>query len=197
MEKTEKEKKMRKLEKDFLDYCKKDSLYKEGTHPVFGEGSLDAKIMLIGEAPGFNEALTGHPFCGAAGKILDELLDSIGLHRNEIYIANILKLRPPGNRNPLAKEIEIHALYLDKQIEIIKPKVLCVLGNYSTVYIMKKYGLQDEIYGISKIRGKIFTAKTLFGSVKIIPLYHPAVATYNMNMKVILKQDFQVLQNFK
>ena len=125
-----------------------------------------------------NEAKTGRPFCGAAGKILDELLESAGIKREEIYITNILKCRPPENRNPESEEIKACALYLEKQIEIIKPKVICTLGNYSTKYILEKYGLGNQVQGISKIHGKIFKVKSLFENINIIPLYHPAVATY-------------------
>lgn len=193
----EKEKEMVKLKEDFLNFYKKDSLYQEGMHPVFGEGSLNTKIILIGEAPGYHESLTGHPFCGAAGKVLDELLESIGIKREEIYITNLIKLRPPNNREPQREEIKNYGPYLEKQIEIVKPKVICTLGNYSTRYIFEKYGLKDKLLGISKIHGKIFSTSTLFGSVKIMPLYHPAVVTYNPNMKEILKEDFKILKKFK
>ena len=110
-----------------------------------------------------------------------------------LYICNILKCRPPGNRNPKKEEIEACTLYLERQIEIIKPKVICTLGNYSTVYILGKYGLEDKIQGISKIHGQIFSADNF----KIIPLYHPAVATYNPNMKEALKKDFEILKKYK
>lgn len=194
---TKKEEKMEKLKKEFLTYCKKDPLYEKETRPVFGEGSFNTKIMLIGEAPGLNESLTGRPFCGAAGKILDELLESARIKRKEIYITNILKLRPPNNRNPRPEEIKTHGLYLNRQIEIIKPEVICTLGNYSAAYIFEKYGLKDQIQGISKFHGKIFEVKSLFQSIKIIPFYHPAVATYNINTKEVLKNDFKILERLK
>lgn len=194
------EEEFRKI-KEEVSSCKRCSLYKErvkgGFYPVVGEGNYQAKIMLVGEAPGLNEARTGRPFCGAAGKILDELLGSIGIKREEIYITNILKDRPPGNRNPKKEEIEACTPYLERQIEVVKPEVICTLGNYSTAFIMDKYGLKNYIQGISKIHGKIFAVKNLFQKIKIIPLYHPAVATYNINMKEILKKDFKVLEKFK
>jgi len=193
---SKREKEIEKIKEEVLN-CKKCSLYKTRTYSVVGEGSHQAKIIFIGEAPGFNEDKTGYPFCGEAGKILDELLSSVGHRREDIYIANILKCRPPQNRNPKTEEIEACAPYLEKQIEIIKPKVICTLGNYSTAYIFEKYGLKDQIQGISKIHGKIFEVKSLFQNIKIIPLYHPAVATYNPNMKEILKKDFQILKDFK
>ena len=192
-----KEKEMEKLKKECLEFCYRHPLYRQGTHPVFGEGSLNAKIMFIGEAPGYYESISGHPFCGAAGKVLDELLDSVGIKRAEVYITNLVKLRPPENRDPKMEEIKSFAPYLDKQIKIINPKVICTLGNYSTAFIFEKYGLKDRIQGISKIHGKVFEVENLFDSLKIIPLYHPAVATYNPNMKKILKEDFKILERFK
>jgi len=174
--------------------CQKCSLYKTRTYPVIGEGNHQAKIMFIGEAPGFNEDKTGRPFCGDAGKVLDGLLESVKIKRQEVYIANILKDRPPGNRNPQKEEIEACAPYLERQIEIIKPKIVGTLGNYATAYILERYGLEGEIQGISKIHGKIFNTKTSFGLIKIIPFYHPAVVVYNNNMKEILKEDFLVLK---
>ena len=192
-----KEKEMEKLKKECLEFCYRHPLYRQGTHPVFGEGSLNAKIMFIGEAPGYYESISGHPFCGAAGKVLDELLDSAGIKRAEVYITNLVKLRPPENRDPKMEEIKAFAPYLDKQIKIINPKVICTLGNYSTAFIFEKYGLKDKLQGISKIHGKVFEVGNLFDSLKIIPLYHPAVATYNPNMKKILKEDFKILEKFK
>jgi len=185
----ENDKKLRKIKEEVLN-CKKCSLYKTRICPVIGEGNHQAKIIFVGEAPGAQEDKTGRPFCGAAGKILDEVLESIGINRKEIYICNILKCRPPANRNPQKEEIESCVPYLERQIDIIKPKVICTLGNYSTAYIMEKYGLKNEIQGISKIRAKVFKIK----DIKIIPLYHPAVATYNPNMKETLKEDFKILK---
>jgi len=189
---------MEKIKEEVLN-CQKCPLYQEriknGFYPVVGEGNPQAEIVFIGEAPGLNEAKTGRPFCGAAGKILDELLESSGIKREEVYIANILKDRPPENRNPQKEEIEACVPYLDRQIEIIKPKLICTLGNFSTGYIMEKYGLREKIQGISKIHGQVFEIESLFQKLKIIPLYHPAVATYNINMKEILKNDFKILKD--
>jgi len=190
----EKEVEIKKLKKECIEFCKKSSLYKEGTFPVFGEGSLNAEIMLVGEAPGYNESITGKPFCGASGKILDELLESAGLKREDIFITNIVKLRPPNNRNPTKEEIKQFSHFLDKQIEIINPKMICTLGNFSTGYILERFNLKDKIQGISKIHGQIFNVSTLLGIIKIVPLYHPAVAAYDANMKDTLKQDFLVLK---
>jgi len=193
MSKLEKiEKELRQIKKEVLN-CKKCSLYKTRTYPVIGQGNHQAKIIFIGEAPGFNEDKIGRPFCGKAGKILDELLESTGITRKDVYICNILKCRPPKNRDPDEKEIKACVPYLEKQIQIIKPKVICTLGNYSTAYILRKYNLEDKIQGIGKIHGEIFSKDT----VKIIPLYHPAVATYNSNMMGVLKEDMKILEKFK
>jgi DNA polymerase len=121
----------------------------------------------------------------------------VGIERKNIYITNIVKCRPPQNRGPQKEEIEACSPYLDRQIAVIKPRVICPLGNYSTRYIFEKYGLKDEVQGISKIKGKVFEVKSLFENIKIIPLYHPAVATYNINMKGVLKRDFKILEKFK
>ena len=177
--------------------CSKCSLSKSRKNSVIGQGCLNAKIMFIGEAPGENEDKRGVPFCGEAGNILDELLESVGIDRKNIYITNILKCRPPGNRNPQKEEIESCSSYLNRQIEIINPSVICTLGNFATQYIFEKYRLEKKIEGISKIHGKVFKIKTLLKSFRIIPFYHPAVATYNPNMKEVLKKDFGILTKFK
>lgn len=195
---SDREAKLKQVRDDVVacNKCQLSSFRSEnGYLPVVGEGSHNAELVFIGEAPGLNEAKTGRPFCGDAGRILDELLDSINIPRREVYICNILKDRPPGNRNPQKEEIEGCVPYLEKQLEAIKPKIVATLGNYATAFIMEKYNLKNEIKGISKIRGNVFEVSSLFGDIKIIPLYHPAVATYNRNMKEVLKQDFQVIKD--
>lgn len=162
--------------------------------PVIGEGSHLAKIMFIGEAPGGNEAKTGKPFCGAAGKILDELLESVGIKREDVYVTNIVKDRPPQNRDPLPEEIEIYGPFLDRQIEIIQPQIIATLGRYSMSYIMPKFGLEFELEPISKNHGKVFDGVASYGEIKIVPLYHPAVAVYNSHTLSILKKDFGILK---
>ena len=172
--------------------CKNCVLYKKRSNPVVGIGNLNAKILFIGEAPGRNEDIQGKPFVGRAGKILDELLESIDLKRNDIYIANILKSRPPKNRNPLKSEIETCTGYLDKQIRIIQPKVIAPLGNFATLYIFNKFDLKFD--KISKIHGKISNTTSKFGHIIVIPLFHPAVATYNSNKKTTLIDDFKIIK---
>jgi|SRR3989344_677396 len=169
---------------------------KNKVFPVIGEGSHHAKIMFIGEAPGKNEAEQGRPFCGASGRVLDELLQGAGIDRKDVYITNIVKDRPPMNRDPLPQEIEAYVPYLDRQIDIIQPKVIATLGRFSMVYIMNRLGLNNKLESISRMHGKIFEAKSSYGSVKIVPLYHPAVAVYNANMLKILQEDFKTLKRF-
>ncbi len=164
--------------------------------PVIGEGSHYAKIMFIGEAPGKNEALTGRPFCGAAGKFLDELLTSIEINRPDVYITNIVKDRPTDNRDPLPEEIALYAPFLDRQIDIIQPQIIATLGRFSMSYILKKFGLGHVLGTISQLHGKSFDATASYGTVKIVPLYHPAAALYNGGMRDTLKQDFKLLVNY-
>lgn len=188
---------MRKI-RDEVVALKNSPLYKfrieNKNLPVIGEGSHFAKIMFIGEAPGRNEAKTGRPFCGRAGQVLDELLLSVGIKREEIYITNIVKDRPPQNRDPLPTEIEIYGPFLDRQIEIIQPEVIATLGRYSMSYIMPKFDLTLEMEPISKAHGKVYSAEASYGKIKIVPLYHPAVAVYNSHTLDQLKKDFEVLK---
>jgi len=187
--------KLKQIKEEVIE-CKKCSLYKTRTLPVVGAGSHNANIMFVGEAPGANEDKTGIPFCGKAGKILDELLESQGIKREDVYICNILKCRPPQNRDPQREEKEACVSYLEKQIQIIRPSVICTLGNHATEYIFKKFNLKEKLQGISKIHGQTFDS-SLFYPIKIISMYHPAVATYNANMKDVLKEDFKILKQFK
>lgn len=164
------------------------------TFPVIGEGSHFAKLMLIGEAPGKNESLTGKPFCGASGKFLDQLLAHAGIARPDVYVTNIVKDRPTDNRDPLPGEIEAYGGFLDRQIDIIQPKIIGTLGRYSMVYVMKRLGLESEILPISKAHGMVFTAKASYGDVTIMPFYHPAVALYNGSNREVLLEDFLKLK---
>lgn len=158
--------------------------------PVIGEGNHSAEIMFIGEAPGENEAKTGRPFCGRAGKILDDLLVSAGIARKDVYVTNIVKDRPPANRDPFPDEIAFYAPFLDRQIEIIKPKIVVTLGRFSMQYVMNRYGLEWELSAISNIHGKVFATDKF----KVVPLYHPAAAIYNQHLLDTLKEDFKVLK---
>ena len=184
------EDKFKKIEKE-ISLCKECPLFKKRNIPVIGQGSLKAKIMFVGEAPGAKEDASGIPFCGRSGKFLDELLVSTKINREDVYICNIIKCRPPENRDPSEKEIKACSKYIEKQIEIIKPKVICPLGRLSMKFIMEKFGFDNEIDVIGKIHGKVFKGKET-----IIPFYHPAVALYNPKMKDILKKDFKILRKY-
>jgi uracil-DNA glycosylase len=147
---------------------------------VFGSGNANASILFIGEAPGKNEDLQGKPFVGQAGKILDGLLAGIGLSRNEVFIANVLKCRPPENRDPAIDEINTCKQYLFEQIEVIDPAVICTLGKYSTQLIL------NTTEGITKLRGNIFNVNGRL----VLPINHPAAALYSPSRISVLKEDF-------
>lgn len=195
----EERKELMRAIKDEVVGLKKSPLYKfrieNKNLPVIGEGSHSAKIMFVGEAPGRNEAKYGRPFCGRAGDILNELLATADIKREEVYITNIVKDRPPQNRDPLPEEIEIYGPFLDRQIEIIQPKIIATLGRYSMYYIMPKFGLELELEPISKNHGKIFEGEASYGPIKVVPLYHPAVAVYNSHTLDQLKSDFAILKD--
>lgn len=165
-------------------------------YPVLGEGNHDAHIMFIGEAPGKNEAQTGRPFCGAAGRILDELLASITLERKDVYITNIVKDRPPENRDPEPNEIELYGPFLKRQIEIIQPHVLATLGRFSMHYVFEWLDLPEKLESISALHGTVIQTIASYGPLHVIPLYHPAVAIYSRSTKSTLLKDFTVLSQF-
>ncbi len=164
--------------------------------PVIGEGNCEANIMFVGEAPGENEAKSGRPFCGRSGKFLDELLASIQMDRSKVYITNLVKDRPPENRDPSTSEIALYGPFLKQQIEILKPKAIVTLGRHSMKYIFENYGIAADLNVISKIHGKEFKAKTLYGEVIVIALYHPAVALYNGGMRAELLNDFKIVKKY-
>ena len=160
---------------------KRTELFRGCTNIVVGGGDLNADIVFVGEAPGRNEDLQGIPFCGVAGKNLDKLLEAVGLKREEIYIANILKCRPPENRDPLPEEIMAHAPWLLKQIREIKPKVVCSLGNYATKFFLAGgdvEGMGKQV-GISQVHGRVLDIEIDGMKIRLIPLFHPAAIIYN------------------
>ncbi|MCL4386632.1 MAG: uracil-DNA glycosylase [Actinobacteria bacterium] len=161
--------------------CSKCNLAQTRTNFVFGSGNANSKILFVGEAPGKNEDLQGKPFVGPAGKLLDELLSIINLTRNEVFIANVLKCRPPQNRDPKLEEIDVCKNYLFKQIEIINPIIICTLGKYSTQLLLNT----DE--GITGLRGRVFKIDGRY----ILPINHPAAALYTPSRFEILKLDFK------
>jgi len=173
--------------KDFylkIRSCQECELSRSRTKFVFGSGSAYAPVMFIGEAPGKNEDLQGLPFVGQAGKLLDELLGSIGFDRSEVFIANVLKCRPPGNRDPRIEEINTCKSYLLEQIKIIDPKIICTLGKISTQLLLNT----DK--GINTLRGKVFKVDSRI----IMPINHPAAVLYTPSRMEILKQDFQKIK---
>lgn len=173
--------------------CTRCDLHKTRTNTVPGEGSVDADIMFIGEAPGQNEDLQGKPFVGRAGKVFDKLLESVNLTREQIYLCNILKCRPPGNRAPQSNEIQACVGSLDLQIKIVNPKIIATQGKFATTYIFEKFSI--PFAGISQVHGKIYDVETPFGLKKIVPLFHPAVATYDPNKIEVLLKDFEIFKN--
>jgi uracil-DNA glycosylase family 4 len=173
-----------------------DYRLENGYQPVIGEGSPDAAVMFIGEAPGKQEAKTGRPFVGASGRVLDELLESIGLAREQVYITNVVKDRPPDNRDPKEDEIELYAPFLRRQIEIIQPKVIATLGRFAMQFILKTFERPEQDRKISSLHGEPRTAEANYGEVIILPLYHPAVALYRRDRRDTLEEDFRVLRKY-
>lgn len=171
--------------------CKRCRLWTSRTKPVPGQGSIHAEVMLIGEAPGYNEDLEGKPFVGAAGKLLDQLLNIAGFRRSEVFITNVLKCRPPGNRDPLPDEVEACTPYLDRQVVIIRPKLIVCLGRHSTSYVFLKGGIKvHSRAAISVVRGRVFKANFEGLNLFVIPTYHPAAGLYNPRLKSELIDDF-------
>src|SRR6476619_6405042 len=164
--------------------CTRCALAQGRTQVVFGAGSPDADLMFVGEAPGFHEDQQGIPFVGQAGKLLDKLLAGIGLTRADVYVANTLKCRPPGNRDPLPDEKQKCEPWLFKQIELIRPKVIATLGNHATKQLTGKET------GITRVHGQ--PQQAVYGSltVAIFPIYHPAAALYTPAMMKVLEEDF-------
>lgn len=162
--------------------------------PVIGEGNPDARIVLVGEAPGEQEANSGRPFVGRAGKILDELFESIGMKRGQVYITNVVKDRPPGNRDPSANEIELYAPFLMRQLAIIEPAVIVTLGRIATESLLQRFDLADKGNKLGDLHGKPIDAEASFGDVVLLPMYHPAAAFYNRDLKEAMYADFEVLK---
>ena len=167
-----------------VDSCTRCPLHETRTRAVFGDGDPGADLMFVGEAPGYHEDQQGRPFVGQAGKLLEQLLASIGLTREHVFIANVLKSRPPNNRDPLPDEIAACRPYLWRQIELIRPKVICTLGNHATKL------LTGDPAGITKVHGRP-RAHTINGvDLYLYPIFHPAAALYTPAMLDTLKQDF-------
>ncbi len=168
-----------------LHNCQRCRLSSGRTQVVFGEGNPQADIMFVGEAPGFYEDRQGEPFVGAAGKLLTELLQSVGLSRSDIFIANVIKCRPPNNRDPLPDEIDTCKPFLLQQIKFIQPKLVCTLGNFATQTLLEKK------VGITKVRGQVMQMPDFI----VFPLLHPAAALHQGNLRGPLMEDFQKLKS--
>ncbi len=166
--------------------CQQCRLASTRTQVVFGVGNPNAAIMFIGEAPGFYEDKQGEPFVGAAGKLLTELLELAGLFRKDVYIANVIKCRPPNNRNPMPDEIETCKPFLMRQIELINPKVICTLGNFAIRTMLGKQ------VSITKIRGQHFDIQ----GFHVLPMLHPAAALYQGSFRALIQEDFHALKTF-
>jgi len=170
-----------------LHNCQRCKLSKLGrTQVVFGVGNPNATIMFVGEAPGFYEDKQGEPFVGAAGKLLNDLLRSAGLSRSEIYIANVIKCRPPNNRDPEPDEVETCKPFLLQQIDLINPKLVCTLGNWATQTLLGKK------VGITKVRGRAIRLDKFV----VFPLLHPAAALHQGNLREPLEEDFRKLKAY-
>ncbi len=165
--------------------CTRCPLYKNATHGVPGEGPVTAEIMMIGEGPGYHEDQQGRPFVGAAGKFLDELLALINLKRSDIFITNVVKHRPPNNRDPLPEEIEACRIWLDQQIELIQPKVIVTISRFA----MARWFPNEKI---SAIHGKA----RRFGNLLVVPMFHPAAALHNQSLRPLLEADFKKLPQY-
>jgi len=169
--------------KEELEGCKRCALCETRTNLVFGVGNPNAEVVFIGEAPGKQEDLGAEPFIGAAGQYLNSLLALAGLKREDIYIANVLKCRPPENRDPRPEEIEVCTPFLREQIKAINPEILVTLGNFATRFILKT----DQ--GISGLRGQIH----ITGRFSVLPIFHPAAAIYDRSKEAIMEDDFRLL----
>jgi uracil-DNA glycosylase len=173
-----------KAEYDDAKQCVRCPLHQTRTTVVFGAGNADADLMFVGEAPGANEDRQGLPFVGQAGKLLDKLLVEIGLERGDVFVANVLKCRPPDNRDPLPNEISACRDYLHRQIELIEPTVICTLGNFSTKL------LRGDTTGITRVHGQEEVREIGSRAVRLYPLYHPAAALYTPSTLELLRADF-------
>jgi uracil-DNA glycosylase len=175
---------------------KKTELFKNCKNIVVGKGNVGAKILFVGEAPGKNEDEQGLPFVGAAGKNLDKLLDKVGLSLDDVYVANILKCRPPENRDPLPDEIKMHTPWLLKQIKEIKPEVVCSLGNYATKFFLAGGDVDKmgKMPGITSVHGKMQDVEIGDLKFKLIPLFHPAAIIYKRDLIDAWEKDMDVVK---
>lgn len=181
------------LKQQILDNKVCPELAAGATQLVFSDGSADAQVVFIGEAPGKQEDLLGKPFVGASGKFLDEMLTSIGMKREDIYITNIVKYRPPNNRDPLPDEKRAFLPYLQEQLEIIQPKLIVALGRHSGGAFLPGLRISQDHGKPKRIQLQFHDDKTKSFAVVVLPLYHPAAALYNGGMRATLLADFALI----
>ncbi len=177
---------LRKISHDISE-CTRCPLHLTRTHPVPGEGPDDARVMFIGEAPGRQEDQTGRPFVGSAGKVLDGWLFQLGLSRDKVFITSVLKCRPPNNRNPTSDEINTCSVYLDRQIDVIKPRVIFLLGRFAIRYAVDRFNLPQNDH-VSEYVGKTYNYEQEGLNLLLIPFYHPAYLIYNKKKEVEVTQ---------
>ncbi len=182
---------LKKLE-ELIRSCRKCPLHKNRTNAVPGEGGFKKRILLVGEAPGRNEDIQGRPFVGAAGKLLDSLLGEVGLSREDVYITNIIKCRPPNNRDPTDEEIHACTPYLNQQVELLNPRIIMTLGRFSWAWAAERFGL--EYRKLTDVRGKVFRVSTLLGRFSVIPTFHPAAALRRRELTDLIRDDFLTLR---
>jgi len=184
------------METDPIELAKSTEICRNCKNIVIGKGNLKAGILFVGESPGRNEDEQGLPFVGAAGKNLDKLLNEVGLSLEDIYVTNILKCRPPENRDPLPEEIKAHTPWLIKQIQEMKPKVVCSLGNYATKFFLANgnVDLMDKQPGITSVHGKVKEMDFLGLKIRLIPLFHPAAIIYNRSLIKKWEEDMGIVK---
>lgn len=178
-----------------VNECRRCGLWRSRKKPVLGDGNIDAAIVFIGEAPGYWEDVKGKPFIGPAGKLLDEILSENFISREEVYITNVVKCRPPGNRDPRSEEIESCKVYLDRQLELIRPRIIVALGRHSAAYVFSKACMPFK--SISKVQGKMYEVTFWGAKVYVIPSYHPAAALYNMKFRDDIRNAIRLAKKAK
>jgi uracil-DNA glycosylase family 4 len=191
LERLQKEEKLEELAWQ-INHCQSCGLCEGRLNAVPGEGNPDSQVVFVGEAPGREEDKQGRPFVGSAGRLLDRLLGEAGFGCEVVYIANILKCRPPGNRRPKSDEMRACAQHLDAQLEVISPLIVAPMGNSAVGHMMKKYGLKRGRIG--RVHGEVFPVEASWGRVCLFPLYHPAAVLYNRRLQQELKKDLESLK---
>lgn len=181
--------------RDRAQSCTRCDLWESRTNAVVGSGSLDAEIVLVGEAPGRTEDESGLPFVGRAGKLLDDILGKAGLSRDDVFVMNVVKCRPPNNRRPKKVEMRSCEPYLVEQLEIIEPRVIAPMGNSPLSYFFRRYGLGRAVIG--DVHGEEYRVDATWGRVTLFPLYHPAAAIYNRGLTEMLEEDMKRLAGLK